>query len=218
MFFPWYDGSNATHVVVTGAVGSLLASLIGGVALWLIARTWGYARHVAVDEKRRTHRYLRSLERRARTSQYWQSATTANRIHFVLIRVVPILAFAFTIALCEISYGMGAVMNASQDSLPKNVMALYNAAKHTTEGEQLAFLQQQSIMPLVWLLWVIAASAFLVVVSSTVYVTKTARLAELDDPTSLLKAINAIRAALSMPALSADDPKLRAKASLLYPD
>ena len=218
VLFPWYDAANATHVLLMGALGSAVYATTFGVVLWLFVRFWGYAHKIAVDENRKTRRYLRSLEKRARVSAYWQSATSANRIHFVLIRIVPMLALVLTAALCEVSYGLGTAMEASQQSLPKNVVALYNAAKHATEGEQVAFMQQQYIMPMIWMLCFFAISTMFMIVSITVYVLKTARLAELDEPTKLLEAINAIRAALSMPALPDDHPTLRPKPSLLYPD
>lgn len=201
-----------------GALGSALYATIFGVALWLFVRSWGYARKVAVDEKRQTRRYLRRLEKRARVSVYWQSATSANRIHFVMIRIVLVLALTLTALLCEMSYGMGTALEASQESLPKNVIALYNAAKHTTEGAQKANVELQYISLLVWMLCLITVSAMFAVVSATVYVLKTVRLAELDEPAKLLKAINAIRSALSMPQISDDHPIIRPKHSLLYPN
>lgn len=215
--FPWFDSSNATHNVILGATGSILASVITATVAWMILRTWGHARGVLVDENRKTYRYLKTLERRARLSLYWESASFAQRSQFVVVRVALILCASATALACQAILTFGFFINAMQEHAPQNVVELINAAKHVGGGVGIALIQRQSVMPAAWLLCVVAITIIFSALSMIIYVLKTIRLAELESHEELLKVINSIRVSLKLPELAEEAEILKISYSLLYP-
>lgn len=215
--FPWFDSSNATHTAILGAVGSILGTIVLWIATWMFLRSWGYARRIAIDESRKTRRYLRSLERRARMSAYWQSASLAQRIHFVALRVTLILCVAVAALVCQGFLALGSIINTLQEDTPRNVVKLIQATKQAADGPGITMLQQLYVLPATLLLCVVAITILFAAMSMVIATLYTIRLAELDNREQLLKAINSIRASLKLPSLSEDSPTLNPPNSLLYP-
>lgn len=214
--FPWFDSSNATHTIILGAIGSILASIITATIAWMVLTTWGHAKRVIVDEDRKTHRYLKSLERRARLSFYWKSASFAQRTQFIVLRVVLTLCTTATALTCQVILTFGSIISAMQEDAPRNVVELINVSKRI-EGIDVALILQQYVMPATWLLCILAITIIFSALSMIIYVLETVRLAELENDEKLLQAINSIRVSLDLPEVSKETEILRVSHSLLYP-
>lgn len=219
--FSWFDSSNATHNVLLGAIGSILATIITTSVAWTILRTWGHARSIIVDESRKTHRYLKSLERLARLTLYWKSASFAQRSQFLVLRLTLILCAAATALACQGILTFGSVISTMQEDTPKNIIEVINASKDASKhigSVGVAFIQQQYIMPAAWTLCALTITIMLLALSAIVYMFKTIRLAEIADFEELMQAINSIRLSLDLPEISEKSETLKVSHSLLYPE
>lgn len=214
--FPWFDSSNATHNVILGAIGSILASIITATVAWMILKTWGHARSVIVDESRKTHSYLKSLEHRARLSFYWKSASFAQRLQFVVLRIALAVCTTATALACQTILALGSMLNTMQEDAPKNVVEIINASKQVG-GVGVALIQRQYVMPAIWVLCIVAITIIFSALCMVIYTLKTIRLAELEDNEELLQAINSIRVSLKLPEVSQESDILNVSYSLLYP-
>lgn len=97
--------------------------------------------------------------------------------------------------------------------------AVINATKQAAEGSHIgvAFIEQLDLFPMFLLLAALAVLLFVLMLSITIVVLRTVRIAELEDITLLLQAINAVRSGLGLSLLSQESPLLRAPRSLLFP-
>ncbi|EJM96372.1 hypothetical protein [Herbaspirillum sp. YR522] len=215
--FPWFNSANATHNVLLGAIGSILAAIFISLTLRVVLQSWSYARRVTLDEKRKNRSYLKLLERRLRMFIYWESATLGQRLHFVLLRVTLILSGSLTMLVCQGFLTLGVILKELQERNPENVIRLINAARNATDGPAVAMIQQQYFFPAMVLQCVIAVGIFLFCLSSIIYLLKIVRLAELEDPEALIATINSIRMSLDLPRLFMNDKTLSPSPSLLYP-
>ncbi len=214
--FSWFDSSNAAHNVILGAIGSILATVITASFAWTVLKTWGHARRVIVDENRKTYRYLKFLERHARLSFYWKSASFVQRSQFIVLRVALILCTAATALSCLGILTFGAFISTMQEDAPQNIVEIINASKQVG-GMGVALIQRQYVMPAVWLLCILAITIIFSALSMIIYVFKIIRLAELGDDDELLQAINLIRVSLKLPEVSKKSETLKVSHSLLYP-
>lgn len=217
--FAWYDASNATHVLVFGIIGSIVSTALFPLIASPFLKGWKYAKSVAIDESRKTPRYLRALEQRARIHTYWNSASAAQRIHFVAIRIAIIISGSVTFIACQGYFVLGTILQTLQQDIPSNTVAIFNAAQQATTSGVLgvAAYEQQYIVPSMVLLCFEAVTVFGFTISAVMGLLYRVRLAELEHRPVLIEHINAIRTSLDLPQLSDDSPILNPPNSFLYP-
>ncbi|MBN3828871.1 hypothetical protein G3O00_35500 [Burkholderia sp. Ac-20384] len=215
--FPWFDPSNATHTIILGAIGSILATVAVAFSVRLMFGVWRVAKGVAIDENRKNKRYLRKLERRGRLFRFWREAGPAQRIHYVVIRAVSALGAACTVVACQCFLAFGWLNQQAQEDAPKNIVSLINVAMHPVKGYGVAELIEQNYVPVAILGCIGAVSAFGTALSLVAGVLYSVQLAEIEDGDVLLKVINAIRGELRMESVEWGDDVFRMKRSLFFP-
>lgn len=218
--FSWFDSSNATHNVLLGAIGSILATIITASVAWTVLRTWGQARSFIIDDNRKTHSYLKLLERLARLSLYWKTASFAQRSQFIVLRISLIICITVTALACQGILTFASVINAMQESSSQNIIEFINASKNASKnisGVGVALIQQQYIMPSAWALCGLVLTTIFLAVIAIIYLFKKVRHAEIVNIEELLHTINLIRVSLNLPTISKESETLKVSHSLLYP-
>lgn len=106
----WYDPSNPTHILLLSIIGTMLSGAVLQLVVWLFLKSRLLRQYATVDKQPKTRRYLKSLEKRARMAMYWQRASAAQRIHFVVLRVAIVLGGFITILACQGFWTFGQIL------------------------------------------------------------------------------------------------------------
>jgi hypothetical protein len=220
ILFSWFDSSNATHNVLLGSIGSILATIITASVAWAVLKTWGQARRFIIDDTRKTRRYLKFLERLARLSLYWETASFAQRSQFIVLRISLIIFITVIALACQSVLTFAAVINAMQENSSQNIVEFINASKNASKnvgGVGVALIQQQYIMPSAWALCALVVTTIFLALTAIIYIFKKVRHAEMVNIEELLHAINSIRVSLDLAPILKESETLQVSHSLLYP-
>lgn len=212
--FWWVDPSNPTGTIILGTIGSLIATAIVALGVFVASKIAGKVRSRKLDPKNRSKRYLKRLIARARLCNYWQSANVTTKIHFVSIRILIAftLSSAFMISLGYVSLSYIAEMH--QQAEPQNIVNAFNGMR---SGVGVFQFQQYNFLSTA-LPFVTAVISGLIATASLVIIKlNTLQIADLEDKTALLTLINALRKTHGLTELTYESPELVAGRSMLYP-